>query len=52
MRRNIDDFRLGDRAMRYSRFVPRLYNYRLSLGFARERMMPSLAFCSDATAAG
>jgi hypothetical protein len=33
--------------MRYSEFVPRLYNYCLSLGFKRERMMPSRAFCSD-----
>lgn len=41
------DFQLGDRAMRYSLFVPRLYNYCLSLGFQRERMMPSRAFCSD-----
>jgi hypothetical protein len=41
------DFRLGGMAMRYSLFVPRLYNYCLSLGFARDRMMPSRAFCSD-----
>jgi hypothetical protein len=27
--------------------VPRLYNYCLSLGFERDRMMPSRAFCSD-----
>jgi hypothetical protein len=43
----VDDFRLGERAMRYSLFVPRLYHYCLSLGFRRERMMPSRAFCSD-----
>jgi hypothetical protein len=43
----IEKFRLGDHAMRYSQFVPRLYNYCLSLGFARETMMPSRAFCSD-----
>ena len=47
MRRIIEHFRLGDHAMRYSHFVPRLYNYCLSLGFERERMMPSRAFCSD-----
>jgi hypothetical protein len=47
MRHVIDDFQLGDRAMRYSLFVPRLYNYCLSLGFQRARMMPSRAFCSD-----
>ena len=33
--------------MRYSLFVPRLYNYCRSLGFQRARMMPSRAFCSD-----
>jgi hypothetical protein len=43
----VDDFQLGERAMRYSLFVPRLYNYCLSLGFRRESMMPSRAFCSD-----
>jgi hypothetical protein len=47
VQRIIESYRLGDRAMRYSQFVPRLYNYCLSLGFARERMMPSRAFCSD-----
>jgi hypothetical protein len=47
MRRIIENLRLGDRAMRYSHFVPRLYNYCLSLGFERDRMMPSRAFCSD-----
>jgi hypothetical protein len=47
MRHVVDDFRLGDRAMRYSLFAPRLYNYCLSLGFQRARMMPSRAFCSD-----
>ena len=45
MRRIIENFRIDDRAMRYSQFVPRLYNY--CLGFQRERMMPSRAFCSD-----
>ena len=43
----VDDFQLGERAMRYSLFVPRLYNYCLSLGFERGLMMPSRAFCSD-----
>lgn len=33
--------------IRYSQFVPRLYNLCLSLGFRRGRMMPSRAFCSD-----
>jgi hypothetical protein len=43
----VEDFRLGGRAMRYSLFVPKLYNFCLSLGFQRARMMPSRAFCSD-----
>jgi hypothetical protein len=47
MQRIIENLRLDDHAMRYSQFVPRLYNYCLSLGFRRERMMPSRAFCSD-----
>jgi hypothetical protein len=47
MRHAVDDFQLGERAMRYSLFAPRLYNYCLSLGFRRRQMMPSRAFCSD-----
>jgi hypothetical protein len=47
MQRIIENFQIGDRAIRYSQFVPQLYNYCLSLGFKRERMMPSRAFCSD-----
>jgi hypothetical protein len=43
----VEDFGLGGNAMRYSLFVPRLYNYCLSLGFRRDRMLPSRAFCSD-----
>jgi len=39
--------RLGGMAIRYSQFVPLLYNYCLSLGFTRNRIMPSRAFCSD-----
>jgi hypothetical protein len=49
MRHAVDDFQIGERAMRYSQFAPRLYNYCLSLGFRRSRMMPSRAFCSDET---
>ena len=47
MSHTVEDFALGDNAMRYSLFVPKLYNYCLSLGFQRDRMMPSRAFCSD-----
>lgn len=41
------NLRLGGMAIRYSQFVPQLYNYCLSLGFMRHQMMPSRAFCSD-----
>jgi hypothetical protein len=41
------NLRLGGLAIRYSQFVPKLYNYCLSLGFDRSRIMPSRAFCSD-----
>ena len=43
----IETFRVGRYAMRYGHFVPRLYNYCRSLGFERQRMLPSRAFCSD-----
>ncbi len=49
MRHAVDDFRIGDRAMRYSLFAPRLYNLCLSLGFRPGLTMPSRAFCSDET---
>jgi len=41
------DLRLSGMAIRYSQFVPKLYNYCLSLGFEPDRIMPSRAFCSD-----
>jgi hypothetical protein len=47
MHRVMGDMRLGGMAIRYSQFVPKLYNYCLSLGFERNLMMPSRAFCSD-----
>src|SRR6201992_4267811 len=47
MQRTIDNMRVAGHAVRYSQFVPRLYNYCLSLGFERDRMMPSRTFCSD-----
>src|ERR1700761_8851924 len=47
MQRTIDNMRIAGHAMRYSQFVPRLHNYCLSLGFERDQMMPSRAFCSD-----
>ena len=33
--------------MRYSRFIPRLYNLCRSFGFEAGNIMPSRAFCSD-----
>jgi hypothetical protein len=47
MQRTIENLKVGAYAMRYSQFVPRLYNLCRSLGFERSRMMPSRAFCSD-----
>ena len=43
----LGSFRIADVAMRYSEFIPRLYNLTKSLGFARGKIMPSRAFCSD-----
>lgn len=40
-------FKISDRAMRYSQFVPRLYNWCISLGFEPNKILPSQAFCSD-----
>jgi hypothetical protein len=42
----VADFHL-DKMMRYSLFVPRLYNLCKSLGFEAGKIMPSRAFCSD-----
>lgn len=43
----LSDFHIEGVAMRYSQFVPRLYNLCLSLGFQPGKIMPSRAFCSD-----
>jgi hypothetical protein len=45
----LGEFKIEKMAIRYSQFVPQLYNYCLSLGFERKKMMPSRAFCSDET---
>ena len=48
---NIDElvgkFQVEDAMLRYSSFIPRLYNYCRALGFEPGRMLPSRAFCSD-----
>jgi hypothetical protein len=33
--------------LRYSAFIPQLYNLRRSLGFEPGKIMPSRAFCSN-----
>jgi len=43
----LGDFRIEGMMMRYSAFVPRLYNFCKSLGFESGKIMPSRAFCSD-----
>ncbi|MCU7938945.1 MAG: hypothetical protein KZQ64_06465 [gamma proteobacterium symbiont of Bathyaustriella thionipta] len=40
-------YHMADVSMRYSLFMPRLYNLAKSLGFKPGRIMPSRAFCSD-----
>jgi len=40
-------YHMSDVAMRYSRFMPRIYNLAKSLGFEQGKIMPSRAFCSD-----
>lgn len=43
----LKDFQLEGMMMRYSNFMPRLYNFCLSLGMEPGKIMPSRAFCSD-----
>jgi len=43
----LKDFQLDGMMMRYSNFMPRLYNFCLSLGMEPGKIMPSRAFCSD-----
>jgi len=40
-------YQMSDVAIRYSLFIPRVYNLAKSLGFERGKIMPSRAFCSD-----
>jgi len=42
-----NSFRVDKYAMRYTDFVPRLFNFCLSLGMEPNKIMPSRAFCSD-----
>lgn len=43
----VDGFEIRNMMMRYNLFMPRLYNWCLSLGFEAHKIMPSRAFCSD-----
>jgi len=40
-------FKIDGMLLRYSSFIPRLYNFCRSLGFEPGKIMPSRAFCSD-----
>jgi len=40
-------YHMAEVSMRYSRFMPRVYNLAKSLGFESGKIMPSRAFCSD-----
>ena len=43
----LNDFKLEGMMLRYSQFMPRLYNYCLSVGMEAGKIIPSRAFCSD-----
>lgn len=43
----LESFRLEERMLCYNDYIPRLYNWCLTLGFASGKIMPSRAFCSD-----
>ncbi|MCW8931373.1 MAG: hypothetical protein OQL19_14175 [Gammaproteobacteria bacterium] len=47
IRRTLGDFHIDGMTLRYSRFVPKLYNWCKSLGFEAGKIVPSRAFCSD-----
>ena len=43
----LNDFKLEGMMIRYSQFVPRLYNFCLSQGMEPGKIIPSRAYCSD-----
>ncbi len=43
----VGGFEIQGMMMRYNLFMPRLYNWCMSLGFQAGKIMPSRAFCSD-----
>ena len=47
IRRTLGDFHIEGVIFRYSRFMPKLYNWCKSLAFEAGKIVPSRAFCSD-----
>ena len=45
--KSLEKYKTQNNLFRYSNFVPKLYNFCLSLGFEAGKIMPSRAFCSD-----
>ena len=45
--KKVAPFKINDLAIPYPEFIPRLYNFCLELGFSKDYIMPSRAFCSD-----
>ncbi|MCI5150357.1 MAG: hypothetical protein D3916_13390, partial [Candidatus Electrothrix sp. MAN1_4] len=45
--RKLAPFKVDGLAISYAEFVPRLYNLCMTLGFRKDKIMPSRAFCSD-----
>ena len=43
----IKNFTINGMMMRYSVFIPRLYNFCKSQGFSPGKILPSRAFCAD-----
>jgi hypothetical protein len=43
----VGGFEINGKMMSYNQFMPRLYNWCLSLGYEAGKIMPSRAFCSD-----
>ena len=44
---HVGGFPIQNMMMRYNLFIPRLFNWCMSLGFEPGKIMPSRAFCSD-----
>ena len=44
-----NNFKVKEYAIRYTNFVPKLYNLCIKNGFKQGKIIPSRAFCSDET---